>query len=65
MPQRAAASFRNFCTSAFITLTSVGYGDLAPLEAPARSLAIFEGIVGQLYVAILIARLVGIQIAQE
>ena len=49
----------------FVTLTSVGYGDLTPIAAPARSLAMFEGVVGQLYLAILIARLVGIHIAQE
>ncbi len=49
----------------FVTLTSVGYGDLTPIAAPARSLAMFEGIVGQLYLAILIARLVGIHVAQE
>jgi hypothetical protein len=49
----------------FVTLTSVGYGDLTPISAPARSLAMLEGIVGQLYLAILIARLVGIHIAQE
>ena len=49
----------------FITLTSVGYGDLTPIDSPARSLAMFEGVVGQLYIAILIARLVGVHIAQE
>jgi hypothetical protein len=49
----------------FVTLTSVGYGDLTPIAAPARSLAMFEGVVGQLYLAILIARLVGIHIAQK
>ncbi len=49
----------------FVTLTSVGYGDLTPIAAPARSLAMFEGVVGQLYLAILIARLVGIHVAQE
>ena len=49
----------------FVTLTSVGYGDLTPISPPARSLAMLEGIVGQLYLAILIARLVGIHIAQE
>ena len=49
----------------FVTLTSIGYGDLTPIGAPARSVAMFEGVIGQLYLAILIARLVGIHIAQE
>jgi len=35
------------------------------VSAAARSVAMFEGIVGQLYIAILVARLVGIHIAQE
>lgn len=49
----------------FITLTSVGFGDLTPIGPAARSLAMFEGVIGQLYLAILIARLVGIQITQD
>ena len=57
--------FAEFLYFSFITLTSVGYGDLTPIGAPARSLAMLEGVVGQLYLAILIARLVGIHIAQE
>ena len=57
--------FAEFIYFSFVTLTSLGYGDLTPIGAPARSLAILEGVVGQLYLAILIARLVGIHIAQE
>lgn len=57
--------FADYLYFSFVTLTSVGYGDLAPISPAARSLAMFEGIVGQLYVAILIARLVGIHVAQE
>lgn len=57
--------FYDFVYFSFVTLTSVGYGDHAPLTSAARSIALFEGIVGQLYVAILVARLVGIHIAQN
>ena len=57
--------FTEFLYFSFVTLTSVGYGDLSPLEDTARSLAMFEGVMGQLYMAILVARLVGIHIAQE
>lgn len=49
----------------FIALTSVGFGDLVPLSAAARSLAMFEGLFGQLYMAILIAKVVGIYTAQK
>jgi Ion channel len=44
-----------------ITLTSVGYGDISPVLAVARSLSTLEALVGQLYPAILIARLVSMQ----
>jgi hypothetical protein len=46
----------------FITLTTVGYGDISPVHPVARSLAMAEGLVGQLYPAILIARLVSMEL---
>ena len=42
----------------FVTLTTVGYGDVLPVSPPARALANFEGVVGQLYPAILIGWMV-------
>ena len=45
----------------YVTLATVGYGDIAPKSAPARMLAAVEAIAGQFYVAILIARLVSIR----
>ncbi|HEY0504145.1 MAG TPA: potassium channel family protein [Lysobacter sp.] len=47
----------------FVTLATLGYGDLTPTGPVTRGLAVFEAIVGQLYLAILVARLVGLQIA--
>ena len=44
----------------FVTLTTVGYGDIVPATPAARSLAILEMLAGQLYLASLVARLVGI-----
>jgi hypothetical protein len=44
---------------AFITFTTVGYGDFLPAGKLARSLAVLTGFSGQLYVAIVIALLVG------
>ena len=43
----------------FITLTTVGYGDLIPVKPLARTVAFLEGFVGQFYVAVLVAWLVG------
>ena len=47
----------------FVTLTTLGYGDVTPLSPIARSLAITEAVMGQLYVAVFIARLVGLYLA--
>jgi hypothetical protein len=47
----------------FVTLTTLGYGDITPLHPVARSLAVAEALVGQLYPAILIGRLVSLQIS--
>ena len=46
----------------FVTLTSVGYGDIIPLHPIARSLANIEAIIGQLYPATLLARLVTLEL---
>jgi len=51
----------NFIYFSFVTLTSVGYGDIAPLHPIARSLANIEAIIGQLYPATLLARLVTLE----
>ena len=46
------------------TLTTIGYGDITPLTLQARYAAVAEGIAGQFYLAILVARLVGIHMSQ-
>jgi hypothetical protein len=43
----------------FVTLTTLGYGDITPVTQIARSLASAEALTGQLYLAVLIARLIG------
>jgi voltage-gated potassium channel Kch len=43
----------------FVTLTTLGYGDITPAAPVARALAYTEAIVGQLFIAILIGTLVG------
>jgi len=44
----------------FVTLTTMGYGDIAPVSRVARMLAMLESTTGVLYMSILIARLVGL-----
>ncbi|HVJ74896.1 MAG TPA: potassium channel family protein [Casimicrobiaceae bacterium] len=60
-PAEAGAMDYRYIYFSFITLTSTGYGDITPLHPYARSLAAFEAIAGQLYLAVLIARLVGLE----
>ena len=45
------------------TLSTIGFGDITPVSLQARYLAVSEGITGQLYLAILVARLVGMQMS--
>jgi small-conductance mechanosensitive channel len=54
-----------FLYYSFVSLTTLGYGDVTPMTAPASFLSLIEAIVGQMYVAILVARLVGINISQS
>lgn len=46
----------------FVTLTTIGYGDIVPVHPLARSLCNLEGIIGQLYPATLLARLVTLEL---
>jgi hypothetical protein len=48
----------------FITLATVGYGDVTPATPLTRTLAWIEAIIGQFYLAILVAGLVGIKVTQ-
>jgi len=49
-----------FTFFSFVTLTTVGYGDIVPWLPHARSLAILESIIGIMYPALLVSRLVGL-----
>ena len=61
-PQLRAWSFLYFSV---VTLTTVGFGDIAAVHPIARSLVMVEALVGTLYPAILLARLVSLQIEER
>jgi hypothetical protein len=48
-----------FIYYSFVTMTTLGFGDITPISNPARSLTVLEAVLGQLFVAITISILVG------
>ncbi len=55
----------NFSYYSFVTLTTLGYGDIVPMSPVAKSISALEAVFGQLYIALLVARLVGLYISQS
>lgn len=53
-----AFTFPEFIYFSFVTLATLGYGDITPITNQARSLALLETVSGTIYIAVLIARLV-------
>ena len=63
MPAERNALAAHLTYFSFVTLATVGYGDILPTSLVTRSLANIEGLLGTLFPAILIARLVSMEIA--
>jgi hypothetical protein len=59
-----AQLFPVFIYFSLTTLATIGYGDITPVSLQARYAAVAEGITGQFYLAILVARLVGLYITR-
>ncbi len=49
----------------FVTITTLGYGDILPNTRFATALCSMEAVIGQFFMAVLVARLVGIQVSQQ
>ena len=64
-PVSPADGPRAFFYFSFVTLTTVGYGDVLPVHPAARSLAMLEAVTGPLYLAILVSRLVSLAVASD
>lgn len=52
----------NFFYYSFVTMTTIGYGDIVPMSRLAQTLSCAQAVTGQMFIAIIIARLVGLQI---
>jgi hypothetical protein len=61
-PQQYVDRVLEMCHQSFMTLTTVGYGDIVPRSSAARTLAGLEAVTGQIYLTVLVARLVGLHI---
>ena len=57
--------WQTFVYYSYATLTTLGYGDILPVTFWARSVATLEAVVGVLYTAVIVARLVGLYAARE
>jgi hypothetical protein len=62
---QAISTNRQFLYYSFVTLTTLGYGDITPVTALARSLSFLEALIGQLYLVVQVAWLVGVHVSQS
>jgi hypothetical protein len=62
-PKGQFAVAGNLIYFSFVTLTTIGYGDIVPVHPYVRGLANLEAVIGQLYPATLLARLVTLEIS--
>jgi hypothetical protein len=63
--QEDVAPMARYVYFSFTTLTTLGYGDIVPVHPIARTLAVCEGLIGQLYPAVLIAGLLGMALQPQ
>jgi hypothetical protein len=54
-----------FTYYSFVTLTTLGFGDITPVAPVARTLSYLEAVLGQMYLTVLVAALVGMHIANR
>ena len=63
--QQVVPDIDSFIYFSFVTLATLGYGDIVPLTEKAQSFAIIEAVMGQMYLVVNIAALVAIRISQS
>ncbi len=61
----ASGGFSDMIYFSFVTMTTLGYGDITPVSRMAKNLALLEAVWGQTYLAVLVARLVGLHLSSS
>ena len=56
-------AFSDLIYFSFVTMTTLGYGDIMPISRMAKNMAVLEAVWGQTYLAVLVARLVGLHLS--
>ena len=64
-PTEREPDFVTWVYFSFTTLSTLGYGDIVPRSYPARMLAILEALIGQIYLVVVVARLVGTALTKK
>jgi hypothetical protein len=59
-PDTVTRSLTQFFYFSYVTLATLGYGDIVPISGPAKGMAILEAIIGQMYLVVVVARLVSL-----
>ncbi len=59
------AEMMHFEYFSFVTITTLGYGDITPLTNRASALVLLEALVGQIYLVVLVAWLVGMHVSRK
>lgn len=65
LPPDAPLPWQNLVYYSYVTLTTVGYGDILPVTMWARTFATVESTIGVLYLTVIVARLVGLYASKE
>jgi voltage-gated potassium channel len=64
-PENSSPSVYRYLYFSYVTLTTLGYGDVAPLTNKAGSLVVLEAIIGQIYLVVIVAWLVGMHVSRR
>jgi len=65
VPEHLSTDSSIFTYYSYVTLTTLGFGDIIPMTNQARSLSVLESVAGPVYLAVLVARLIGMGISQS